>query len=126
MQVKTDNFFITPRRAVGKKKLLIFVIGTLNTPSKGDIMNAFLKCYSFSKYFPLPTKENNIGAPEYYPLLTSLSCFSSQTSMSVLKGAITVVKILCVSTPRVLLCASAKLDTSELMIIHVQVNGGYS
>lgn len=43
-----------------------------------------------------------------------------KTSMSVLKGAITVVKILCVSTPRVLLCASAKLDTSELMIIHVQ------
>lgn len=43
-----------------------------------------------------------------------------KTLMSVLKGAITVVRIRCVSTPQVLSCASAKLDTSELMIIHVQ------
>ncbi|XP_008051996.2 uncharacterized protein LOC103255883 [Carlito syrichta] len=40
--------------------------------------------------------------------------------MSVLKDAITVVKIRCVSILQVLSCASAKLDTSELMIIHVQ------
>lgn len=40
--------------------------------------------------------------------------------MSVLKGAITAVRIRCALTPRVLSCASAKLDTSELMIIHVQ------
>lgn len=43
-----------------------------------------------------------------------------KTLMSVLKGAITAVRIRCVLTPQVLSCASAKLDTSELMIIHVQ------
>lgn len=43
-----------------------------------------------------------------------------KTLMSVPKGAITVVRTRCVSTPRVPSCASAKLDTSELMIIHAQ------
>lgn len=43
-----------------------------------------------------------------------------KTSMSVPKGAITAVRTRCVSTPQALSCASAKPDTSELMIIHVQ------
>lgn len=43
-----------------------------------------------------------------------------KTSMNVLKGATTVVRIPCVSTPLGLSCASAKLDISELMIILVQ------
>lgn len=43
-----------------------------------------------------------------------------KTLMSVLKGAIIAVRIRYVSTPQVLSCASAKLDTSGLMIIHVQ------
>lgn len=43
-----------------------------------------------------------------------------KTLMNVLKGAITAARTRCVSTPQDLSCASAKLDTSELMIIHVQ------
>lgn len=43
-----------------------------------------------------------------------------KTLMSVLKGAITAVRTRCVSTLQVPSCASAKLDTSELMTIHVQ------